>query len=79
MPVSVPVDIARFRADDPDELVAASLACPWCLGSEEVSWEASLDGWDPLVECRCDACEKSWRVYVAPHQALRIGLLAARA
>lgn len=73
------VDIARFRADDPDALVAASLACPLCLGSHEVTWEAALDGWDPVVHCHCHACEEDWRVYVAPHQALRIGLLATRA
>ena len=34
----------RFRADDPDELVLASLACPLCLRTEEVLWEASFDG-----------------------------------
>jgi hypothetical protein len=69
------VDTARFRPDDPDALVAASLACPICLRSDEVVWEAALEGYDPSVECRCPACEERWRVYLAPQQALRFGLM----
>jgi hypothetical protein len=72
-------DTARFRTDDPDALVVASLACPLCLRSEEVEWDASLDGYDPVVECRCPNCEESWRVYLMPLQALRFGLMCARA
>jgi len=70
-------DVARFRADDPDPLVTASLACPLCLRSDEVRWEAALDGYDPSVECHCPACEERWRVYLAPQQALRLGLMGA--
>ncbi len=70
-------DVARFRADDPDALVTASLACPICLRSEQVVWEAALDGYDPSVECRCPNCEERWRVYLAQQQALRIGLMDA--
>ncbi len=69
------IDIARFRPDDPDPLVTASLACPICLCSDDVRWDAALDGYDPSVECLCPTCEERWRVYVAPHQALRLGLL----
>ena len=70
------VDTARFLADDPDELVTAALACPLCLRSEEIVWEAALeDGYDASVECRCTACEERWRVYLAPHQALRLSVL----
>ncbi len=69
------IDVARFRPDDPDCLVAASLACPICLCSDDVHWEAALEGYDPSVQCLCPACEERWRVYVAPHQALRLGLL----
>jgi hypothetical protein len=72
-------DTARFRPDDPDVLVNASLACPICLGSDEVRWEAALDGYDPSVECHCESCKHSWRVYLAPFQALRLGLMHARA
>jgi len=68
-------DTARFRADDPDSLVIASLACPICLHSEEVEWHAALDDYDPSVECRCPRCEERWRVYLAPQQALRVGLM----
>ncbi len=68
-------DTARFRADDPDELVTASLACPLCLCSEEVEWEAALEGYDPSVECHCPRCSERWRVYLEPQQALRLGLL----
>jgi hypothetical protein len=70
-------DVARFRADDPDALVTASLACPICLRSEQVQWEAALDGYDPSVQCRCPTCEERWRVYLAPQQALRLGLMDA--
>jgi len=71
-------DTARFRPDDPDELVCASLACPVCLGSEQVRWEAALDGYDPSVQCHCPRCRQRWRVYLAPLQELRLGLLHHR-
>jgi hypothetical protein len=71
-------DTARFRANDPDALVTASLACPICLRSEDVGWEAALDGYDPSVECHCPRCEQRWRVYLAPQQALRFGLMVPR-
>jgi len=68
-------DTARFRADDPDLLVRASLACPICLGSDRVECAAALDGYDPSVECRCPDCQERWRVFLAPQQALRFGLM----
>jgi hypothetical protein len=77
--MAILVDTARFRADDPDPLVLASLACPLCLGVESVEWEAGLDEYDPSVECRCSRCEERWRVYLVPQQALRLGLMHARA
>ena len=70
-------DTARFRPSDPDALVTASLACPVCLCSDEVEWEAALEGYDPSVECWCPTCLQRWRVYLAPDQALRLGLMAA--
>ena len=76
--MSAPADTARFRTDDPDELVLASLACPICLRAANVSWRLDADGYDPSVECVCDRCEQSWRVYMTPYQALRIGLMALR-
>jgi hypothetical protein len=70
-------DTARFRADDPDALVIASLACPLCLGSDDVTWSAALHGYDPYVQCRCARCEKRWRVYLAPEQTLRMALMGS--
>jgi hypothetical protein len=72
-------DTARFRGDDPDELVTASLACPLCLCSDEVLWEACFDGdYDPSVECSCPHCKERWRVYLTPEQELRVGLMSDR-
>jgi hypothetical protein len=72
-------DTARFRVDDPDELVVASLACPICLYGDEVEWELDADGYDPSAQCLCRRCEESWRVFVTPDQALRLGLMFVRA
>jgi transcription elongation factor Elf1 len=72
-------DTARFREGDPDELVLAAFACPLCLHSDTVSWEASLDGYDPSAQCSCGRCEEEWRVYLTPQQTLRVGLLHAHA
>ncbi len=71
-------DIARFRSDDPDALVSASLACPVCLHSDGISRDATLEGHDPSVRCFCPECSAGWRVYLAPQQALRMGLLLSR-
>jgi hypothetical protein len=68
-------DTARFRTDDPDVLVEAALACPLCLRSEGIVWEAALTGYDPSVECHCPACSERWRVYLTPPQALRLSVL----
>jgi hypothetical protein len=72
-------DVARFRPDDPDALVSAALACPLCLHSEEVHFTAALEGYDPRVDCVCPSCLERWQVYLNPQQALRFGLLTARA
>ncbi len=72
-------DTARFRVDDPGELVKASFACPLCLRGGEVQWKLKRDGYDPSVECECRHCEQSWRVYVTPDQALRLALMTVPA
>jgi hypothetical protein len=72
-------DIARFRPDDPDALVAAALACPVCLNESEIGWTPELDGYDPSVGCRCPSCQIRWRVYLAPEQALRLSLMLVAA
>jgi hypothetical protein len=72
-------DTARFRPNDPDALVNASLACPVCLCADTVEWDGSLQGYDPSVRCRCSSCQQRWRVYLTPEQALRLGLMPVHA
>jgi hypothetical protein len=72
-------DTARFRPDDPDTLVSASLVCPLCLRGDDIDWHASLEGYDPSVRCRCPSCQEWWSVYLTPEQALRLGLMHAHA
>jgi hypothetical protein len=72
-------DTARFLPNDPDSLVAASLACPTCLRSNTVERTLDLDYYDPSVECLCEHCGEVWRVFLAPQQALRMGLSSAPA
>ncbi len=72
-------DVARFRPEDPDVLVQAALACPVCLRVEDVEFQDSLEGYDPSVQCRCPSCQTRWRVYLAPDQVLRLGLMHAYA
>ena len=75
--VTLCADTARFRTDDPDALVRASLACPICLRTDDLEWHGALDGYDPSVECRCPRCDESWRVYLDPQQALRFAFMGA--
>ncbi|MFZ0089568.1 MAG: hypothetical protein WAL63_08680 [Solirubrobacteraceae bacterium] len=58
-------------------LVGAALACPVCLRAEDVECEDDLEGYDPSVRCRCPLCQAQWSVYLAPDQALRVGLMHA--
>jgi hypothetical protein len=73
--VDTALAVAQFRQDDPTELVLASLACPFCLRSRDVDWRFESGGYDPSVECVCPRCEQRWRVFMTPHQALRLVLL----
>jgi DNA-directed RNA polymerase subunit M/transcription elongation factor TFIIS len=73
--VNTLIDVARFRQSDPDDLVTASLACPFCLYSEDVDWQFQSGDYDPSVECVCQRCEERWRVFMTPNQALRLVLL----
>ena len=78
-PITSLTDTARFLPGDPDVLVAASLACPLCLDSDAVAWDAALEGYDPSVRCSCPSCQAHWSVYLTPEQALRLGLMHAHA
>ena len=71
-------DVARFRPDDPDELVRAALACPLCLRADEVGFTVSLEDYDPHIDCECPWCLERWLVYLDPQQALRFALLTVR-
>jgi hypothetical protein len=71
----MPLTVAHFRADDPDELVLASLACPFCLRSDDVDRRFLSRGYDPCLECVCPRCEERYRVFMTPNQALRLVLL----
>jgi hypothetical protein len=73
--VDLAVAVAHFRHNDPNELVLASLACRFCLSSEDVEWRFQSGGYDPSVECVCPRCEERWRVFMTPNQALRLVLL----
>ncbi len=67
-------DTARFAVDDAEALVAASFACPYCLGEPSHS-EFKLD--EPhrsTVRCRCDNCDTNWAVAVNTAQALRLAI-----
>ena len=67
------IDVAAFRAADPDCLVAAALACRVCL-SGDVEWSLSVERYDAHVQCACGACGATQRVFLAPSQALRLSL-----
>jgi hypothetical protein len=66
-------DLARFRPDDPEEVVAAALACRLCLGA---AGHVDLD-WDedpPVCRCRCADCGALTVVAVDGQQAMRLAL-----
>jgi hypothetical protein len=50
-----------------------------CLRAQDIEWVDSLEGYDPSVQCHCPSCQTRWRVYLAPEQALRLGLMHAHA
>ena len=70
--------VATYRADDPAELVAASLACPWCLAAAVDYVLEADDVLDASAGCRCRACGHAWPLFLAPEQALRLALAPAR-
>jgi hypothetical protein len=67
-------DAARFLGDDPEALISASFACPYCLRTastvvanlEEPSGSAAL--------CRCEWCTAAWVVALNLEQAMRLAL-----
>ena len=71
--MSATCETASFRVDDPDCLVAASLACSTCLSSD-VRWELRATAYDARADCRCDACGRRYALHVTLEQALRLSL-----
>ena len=73
--MSLLADTARFRTDDPDELVIASLACPLCLHSDEVELGSrkSPMATIPQRDAVCRRCEEPWRVYIDPRSGVATG------
>jgi hypothetical protein len=67
-------DLARFAADDPDPLVHAAFACPYCLREPG---EITLNLEEPFGSaalCRCFECRHGWAVSLNFGQALRLAL-----
>jgi hypothetical protein len=67
-------DLARFGPHDPDGVVAASLACPFCLHRPT---ECAVDATEilPYAECWCEECGVPWIVHLDELQAFRLCLL----
>jgi hypothetical protein len=64
---------ARYRHEDPDELVAASLACRYCLRTaSEV--DVTEDGFGGIARCYCPRCRTSGDVVLDLEQLLRLVL-----
>ncbi len=66
-------DCARFRAEDPGVLVAASFACPWCLARVDDT-VVDVGPHDSLAHCVCPCCAHDWDVALHAGQAMRLSL-----
>lgn len=64
-------EVARFFPDDPDPLVQASFACPYCLHQPtEATIEEGTEG--AVVDCRCAPCDHGFAVALTGEQTLRV-------
>ncbi len=65
------IEMARFFPDDPDALVQASFACPFCLRQPS---EATIDegGDGAVVVCACAPCAHGYAVALSAEQTLRV-------
>jgi hypothetical protein len=64
-------DVARFVPDDEEEVVIASLVCPYCLGRPTRVMVNDLPEGAAAV-CACAGCELRWSVGLDRPQALRL-------
>jgi len=65
------IEMARFFPDDPDALVQASFACPYCLHQPtEATIDESGDG--AVVDCACLPCAHDYAIALTAEQSLRL-------
>lgn len=67
------VDCARFLAEDPSEIVAASFACPWCL-AQPLETQLDVGNHDGAAHCVCPECGSGWEVALHAGQVMRLSL-----
>jgi hypothetical protein len=67
-------DLARFAADDPDPIIGASFACPFCLRAPAAVVLNVEEAFGSAALCRCDECSRGWAVTLNFGQALRMAL-----
>lgn len=66
-------DCARFLAEDPEAVVAASFSCPWCL-TELHHTVLEVGAHDSLAHCTCPACDQGYDVALHAGQVMRLSL-----
>lgn len=71
--MSTLTDCARFFAEDPAPLVAASFSCPWCL-AELGDTTVEVGAHDSLAHCACPACARDWDLAIDAGQLMRLTL-----
>jgi len=66
-------DCARFRVEDHDEIVAASLACRFCLRTA-VAVDVDRDEFGGVARCHCQVCRAITTITLDHDQVLRLAL-----
>ena len=70
-------DVARFAAGEDEEVVRASLACPYCLHQpSHVLIAAHTTSGEAI--CACSRCQLQWSVLLDADQLLRLRLAPPR-
>jgi len=66
-------ETARFRVEDRDEVVAASLACRFCLRHTVVA-DIDRDDFGGIARCHCSVCHATTAIALTHEQVLRLAL-----
>jgi hypothetical protein len=66
-------DFARFRLDDPPELILSSFVCMYCLHEAREKHLVKV-GEDWQMRCACERCGAAWSVRLRVEQAIRLFL-----